>query len=410
MQTFRHERGRVSMVEAWTNDEVHAAVEALLASFEDRLPEDRAARIVIKPNLNNDLVALTGNCSDLRVLSALIEGLQRRGYADLTLADGSNVGVERRGIDTFKRLRVDRLAERHGVRTVDLNQDAGTRVVLARGAHPRIADTVLQSDFLVSVPKIKTHVEAGLSCAMKNWVGIARGQDKRHMHYDLSRNIFSINEVVQPDLVLVDGLVGMEGNGPGDGEPFRLGRLLMSDDAFVNDVVVCRMVGLPVEAVPYLGHARRAGIVTEALERAVEEEVALVRQIRAAPPRRRLAELADRREIFWLKKAVRPLTDRPEVLEAAYKLRIIQDVYSLEDDAVTGLSKDASACGECTKCQDFCPTGLSAEEIGVKTDPEHCIQCLYCWWVCPEGALELEGPINAMQRQVDRYKASIESL
>lgn len=410
MQTFRHERGRVSMAEAWTNDEVHAAVEALLVAFADRLPEDLGARIVVKPNLNNDLVALTGNCSDLRVLAALIEGLRRRGFADITLADGSNVGVERRGIDTFKRLRVDRLAERYGVRTVDLNQDAGTRVVLAKGAHPHIADTVLHSDFLVSVPKIKTHVEAGLSCAMKNWVGIARGQDKRHMHYDLSRNIFSINEVVQPDLVLVDGLVGMEGNGPGDGEPFRLGRLLMSDDAFVNDVVVCRLVGLPVEAVPYLGHARRAGIVTEDLERAVLEEVPLVRQIQAAPPRRKLAELADRREIFWLKKAVRPLTDRPEVLEAAYKLRIIQDVYSLEDDAVTGLSKDASACGECTKCQDFCPTGLTAEEIGVKTDPEHCIQCLYCWWVCPKGALELEGPVNAMQRQVDRYKASIESL
>ena len=54
------------------------------------LGADRDARIVVKPNLNNDLVALTGNCVDLRVLEALFVGLRRRGYRDLTVADGSN--------------------------------------------------------------------------------------------------------------------------------------------------------------------------------------------------------------------------------------------------------------------------------------------------------------------------------
>jgi len=408
LHTF--DQGRVARHPAWTTPEIDAAVERLLETFEDRLPTRRDVRVVIKPNLNNDLVALTGNCVDLRVLGALLAALRRRGFSDLTVADGSNVGVERRDIDTFKRLRVDRMADRHDARIVDLNRDEGTRVVLAAGAHPHVARTILDADFLISVPKIKTHVEAGLSCAMKNWVGIARGQDKRHMHYDLPRNIFAINEVIQPDLILVDGIVGMEGNGPGDGEPFRFGQLLMSDYAPVNDVVVSRLVDLPVSAVPYLGHALDAGLIDEALVARVSREVAVLRPIKRAPPRRRLAELADRREIFWLKRAVRPLTDRPEVAKAAYKLKIIQDVYSLEDDTVARIARAPGACGDCQKCADFCPTGLSADEIGVKTDPADCIGCLYCWWVCPKDAITLDGELHGMQRQVDRYKAQIEQL
>ncbi|RME25772.1 MAG: DUF362 domain-containing protein [Deltaproteobacteria bacterium] len=410
MQQYDFDRGRFCLAEAWTVGEIKAAVHELIEAHAGRLPDSRDARIVIKPNLNNDLVALTGNCVDLRVLRAIIADLRDRGYHDFTIADGSNVGVERREIDTFKRLRVDRLAKREGVRIVDLNHDDGHQVVLAAGAHPRVARTVLDCDFLISVPKVKTHVEAGLSCAMKNWVGIARGQEKRHMHYDLGRNIFAINEVVMPDLIIVDGLVGMEGNGPGDGEPFRLGRLMACDNAFLNDAIVAHLVGMPIARVPYLLHARDAGHIDDALLADIQERLPRICEIKLPPPRTRLAELADSRRIFWLKKLARPLTDRPEVLEAAYKLKIIQDVYSREDDAVRTISRQPDLCGECRKCVDFCPTELALDDIGIKTDPEHCIGCLYCWWVCPEDAIELHGPLNAMQRQVDRYKKVIEAL
>jgi uncharacterized protein (DUF362 family)/ferredoxin len=410
MQRFEFQRGRTSMVSAWTQPEIQSAVVALFDDFAEKLPEARDAAIVLKPNLNNDLVALTGNSVDLRVLGAALETLVARGYTNLTVADGSNVGVERRGIDTFKRLRVDKLAARHGARLVDLNHDDGHRFVLNAGAKPRIANTVLESDFLVSIPKIKTHCEAQLSCAMKNWVGIARGQEKRHMHYDLGKNIFAINEVVIPDLILVDGLIGMEGNGPGDGEPFRFGRLLMSDSAPINDVVICRMIDLPWRDVPYLVHAHEAGHFDEALAAEVQATVPVVRPIKRAPLRTKGALLAESRKLMWLKKALRPLTDKPAVLELAHKLGVVQDVYSKEDDAVTGVIRIPDNCGTCTICADFCPTGLSVDEIGVKTGPEDCINCMYCWWVCPDGAIDVVGPLHHLERQVARYKKDIESL
>ncbi|MBI5421921.1 DUF362 domain-containing protein [Candidatus Peregrinibacteria bacterium] len=410
MITYSNERGRVDVHPAWTTPEIKATIARMLSDWEHKLPADRDTPIVIKPNLNNDLVALTGNCVDLRVLSGICAGLRDRGYRDITLCDGSNVGIARRGISTFRRLRVEKLQELYGIKIVDLNHDEGRQIVLHRDAHPQIAKTVLDAGFLISVPKIKTHCEAQLSCAMKNWVGIARGQDKRHMHYDLGRNIFAINEVVMPDLVIVDGIVGMEGNGPGDGEPFRFGQLIISDNAFLNDFVVARLIDLPWTMIPYLVHAMEAGHMTPALQQDIELNVPVIRAIKRAPERTKLAELAEARSLEWLKRTVRPIVQKPEVTEIAYKLKIVQDVYFLEDDTLKLVGRKAGSCGECNRCEEFCPTGLTREEIGVKTEMPDCVQCLYCWWVCPKEALTLEGKPEFMQRQIDRYKAKIHHL
>ena len=407
---FNPESGTVVAAEAWTMAEIDVAMEGILTRFSSRLPLDFQAHIVLKPNLNNDLVALTGNSTDLRVMAALIEGLQRRGFERITIADGSNVGVERRDIDTFKRLRVSALAERLGVDTVNLNKDPGRRVKLHGGAEPRISKLVEECDFLISVPTIKTHVEAGLSCAMKNWVGIVVGQDKRQMHLAINRNIQAIHEHVAPDLVVVDGIIGMEGNGPGDGDPVRLGLLLGASSAPLCDLVVAKMMGLEIDRIPYLGHALERGMLTPADVTAVDGEIQCHRSIEPAPERSRLAVLSEDPRLAWLKRAARPLTDKPGVAKAAYRLGVIQDVYSPVDDGVQGVKRTRSDCGTCSACADACPTRLPLERIGVDTQPPDCIGCLYCWWVCPDDVITLDGPLEAMVRQADRYKAVISGL
>ena len=409
MDTFEFSGGRVDVHRAWTTSEVKASIEQILEDWGHLLPEDTDARIVIKPNLNNDLVALVGNCVDLRVLCSLVEGLINRGYRNLAIADGSNVGIDKRDIDTMRRLRVAKLGPRYGIDIVNLNREDGTHVALHGGGLPEVANAVLHSDFLISVPKVKTHAEAGLSCAMKNWVGIVCGQQKRQVHLDLQRNILALNQTVMPDLVVVDGLIGMEGNGPGDGEVFRFGHLIASNNAFFNDLVVCKLVDMPWQEVPYLVHAEEAGhLPQEALDAA--EGISPRHHIQKAPARSRLAELSEARSLVWLKRAVQPILRSPRVLEQAYRLKIIQDVYFMDDDSITGFHKDGNACGECTRCEDFCPTHLKAEDIGVKTSEEDCIQCLYCWWVCPKEALTLEGDLNHLERQVERYKSTVEQI
>lgn len=407
---FASDAGRVDVHEAWSVVEIKAAVEVVLEDFRDRLPGDSAARIVIKPNLNNDLIALVGNSTDLRVLAALVEGLLNRGHTNLLIADGANVGVDRRGIDGFSRLRVDRLARHYGIELANLNETEGIPLPLYSGAMPKVARAVLEADCLISVPTVKTHTEAVLSCAMKNWVGIVRGQDKRQVHYSLARNIHGLNEAVAPDLVIVDGVIGMEGNGPGDGEPFRLGRIVGGDSAFVVDMALCRLLGIDWESVPYLQCARESGHIDESVATELHDAFALVHEVELAPPRSRLAEIAEARTLRWLKRAVQPMLGEGPLLESAYRMGVVQDVYALGDDAVEGVKRAETDCGDCVRCADFCPTGLSPEEIGVKTEIEDCIGCLYCWWVCPDGTITLNGELGHLERQVKRYKKTVERL
>ena len=405
---YRFPSGTIDVRRAWTASEVRDAVRSLLAT--QPLPEARSARIVIKPNLNNDLVALTGNSSDLRVLCSLIETLRDLGYSDLTVADGSNVGVERRRIDVFKRLRVRALERRYGVRLVDLNADDGRTFPMASGAEPKLASTLLDADFRISVPTVKTHAEMGLSVACKNWVGITVAQDKRQIHFNLARNIVHLMQIAPPDLILVDGVIGMEGNGPGDGDPFALGVMLAGTNPWLMDLTVARLLDCPWRNVPYLAQGALSGAFEADLAAEVEGAVEVLRPIRPAPARSRLAIWSEKRALVWLKKAVRPIVSRPRVTRLAYRAKVVQDVYEPKDDDARVIGRDAEACGTCERCADYCPTHLKTEEIGVKTDFEDCINCLYCWWVCPKDAIVLSGELHALERHREKYGQAIQAL
>lgn len=362
------------------------------------LPADRALTVLIKPNLNNDLHALTGNSTDLRVICALLEALLDDGRRDLVVADGPNVGVERRGIDVFRRLRVANLANRYAVRVVDLNRDEGVFVELADG-RLRVARAWMDAPIRISVPTLKTHAEMGLSCAMKNHVGTVVAQDKRLVHRDLGRNIAALWAAAPPHLVLVDALVGMEGNGPGDGEPVRLGALISGRFAPAVDRVAAAAVGYDTARVPYL-----AGFPGT-----VSPEVAPLGVFQPPPARSALAVASERRELRWLKRLVRPLVGVPLVAEAAYRANIVQDVYGAEDDGVRCVVRTSDDCGSCSACADVCPTGLAVAEIGRTVDPAACLSCLACWWACPTGAIALDGgPLGFLERHADRYKAAVE--
>lgn len=400
----------VDLFPVWTVSETRSIFGELLERWATRLPRDPHDPIVIKPNLNNDLVALTGNCTDLRVLAALLEGLAARGYRDLTIADGSNVGVDRRGIDSFRRLRVDQLSRRFGARLVDLNQARGRRVELGAGAAPEVAALVQDASCLISVPKIKTHTEMVLSCAMKNWVGLARGQDKRQVHYSLAANILELNKKITPHLVIVDGLVGMEGNGPGDGEPFRFGHLLVTDDAFLCDLVVCRMMNIPWREVPYLLAAEKSGRLSGELAEEVIELVQVEWSIHRAPRRGALARLASSRKTLWVKPIIRLVSDRALGMGLAYRMGIVQDIYGSRDDTLRVVQRLEERCGDCRRCEGFCPTGLRLEEIGKQTEFPACIQCLYCYLCCPRDAIVISGEPGAMERQISRYREAIARL
>ncbi|HLJ23827.1 MAG TPA: DUF362 domain-containing protein [Candidatus Acidoferrales bacterium] len=147
---------------------------------------------------------------------------------------------------------------------VDLNVDDVQRVSLPTRAS-RLKElyfpkTVLGVDYLVSMPKMKTHHWAGVTLSLKNMFGVVPGScygwPKNALHWaGIDRAILDINAAVRPDFAIVDGIIGMEGNGPIQGQSKPCGVLVLGDDPVAVDSTCARIMGLNPEKIAYLASA-----------------------------------------------------------------------------------------------------------------------------------------------------------
>jgi len=196
------------------------------------------------------------------VVAAARECFLRLGAKSVMVADGP--GNER---DVESILEANRLRQYLGPlgdRFVDLNLD-DVRLVTTRTQASKIQElylprTVLEAEFVVSMPKLKTHHWAGVTLSLKNMFGIVPGScygwPKNALHWaGLTRSILDINSTVRPDFAIVDGIVGMEGNGPLQGDAKHCGLLVAGDDPVAVDSTCVRIMGLLPERVDYLAHA-----------------------------------------------------------------------------------------------------------------------------------------------------------
>lgn len=147
---------------------------------------------------------------------------------------------------------------------VDLNVDDVARVSLrthaSRLKELYLPKTLLGVDFLVSMPKMKTHHWAGVTLSLKNMFGVVPGScygwPKNVLHWaGIDRAILDINAAVRPDFAIVDGIIGMEGNGPIQGQSKHCGALVVGDDPVAVDATCARIMGLLPEKIDYLPRA-----------------------------------------------------------------------------------------------------------------------------------------------------------
>jgi uncharacterized protein (DUF362 family) len=229
-------------------------------------------RVVLKPNLVEYRKAQVIN-TDPRLIDAVIRLFKEEGAAEIIVAEGPghwrNVEflVEESGLGPVLR--------KHGVRFVDLNHDEPVKVPnLGRTTgldHLYLTRTILQTDVFVSMPKLKTHHWAGATLSLKNLFGtipgICYGWPKNELHWrGIPQSIIDIALTQTPHLAIVDGIVGMEGDGPLAGKPRNSGVIVMGIDLVAVDATCCRLMKLPAERIPTLalGAMTKLGRLAEA--------------------------------------------------------------------------------------------------------------------------------------------------
>jgi uncharacterized protein (DUF362 family) len=221
----------------------------------------RGKTVLLKPNLVG-LDPLGIMNTHPAVIAATRESFLRLGAAQVLVGDGPAMDRDTEAILESVRLR--EYAGPLGDAFVDLNVDDVQRVALKTRASRLktlfLPKTVLGADFLVSMPKLKTHHWAGVTLSLKNMFGIVPGScygwPKNILHWaGIDRAILDINAAARPDFAIVDGILGMEGNGPIQGAPKRCGVLVFGNDPVAVDATCCRVMGLMPERVKYLARA-----------------------------------------------------------------------------------------------------------------------------------------------------------
>jgi uncharacterized protein (DUF362 family) len=217
--------------------------------------------VLLKPNLVG-LDPLGVMNTHPAVIVATRDSFLRLGASQVFIGEGPAMDRDTEAILESVRLRDFAGSLAHTF--VDLNVDDVTRVALrtraSRLKELYLPKTVLGVDFLVSMPKLKTHHWAGVTLSLKNMFGIVPGScygwPKNVLHWaGIDRSILDINAAARPDFAIVDGIMGMEGNGPIQGTPKDSGVLIFGNDPVAVDATCCRVMGLRPERVKYLARA-----------------------------------------------------------------------------------------------------------------------------------------------------------
>jgi uncharacterized protein (DUF362 family)/Pyruvate/2-oxoacid:ferredoxin oxidoreductase delta subunit len=236
-----------------------------------------------------------------------------------------------------------------------------------------IGKVLQKADKIINLAKLKSHSLTTLTLAVKNMFGAVPGARKGQWHVRthtagkeyFAQMLLDLYYLVKPSLNIVDGIVAMEGQGPGFGDPRPLGLIIAGADGVAVDRVIAEIVNIPAEQVPILMVALRDGYgVGELKEIAVlgeRLEDVKVFDFKAPQFQDMMAKIP--RPIMHFLKAY--LTTQPAIIK--------------------------EKCIECEMCLRACPRQCITHPAGaMKMNTDACIQCLCCMEICPQGAIELQ--------------------
>jgi uncharacterized protein (DUF362 family)/Pyruvate/2-oxoacid:ferredoxin oxidoreductase delta subunit len=323
-------------------------------------------RVLIKPNMlkaSHPDSAVTTHPEMLRAVITLVRDAGARSIA----GDSPGIGDLRR---VAERSGILAVLDEEGVPLTDLSE-AVTIKNSGRFQRFEIARVTQEADAIINLPKLKTHGMTVLTGAVKNLFGCVPGKRKVQWHFNTGVDheafvlmLVELAALLRPRLTIMDAIIGMEGNGPGSGDPRMVGVVLAGSDPVAVDVVAGAVVGVSPGALPVIAAAAKARIGTSSLDqvRIVGDALGevVMRDFRL-PPR----EHTEWTIPEWARKRLKEaLTTRPVI--------------------------DPESCVRCGICEGHCPQrAISSASPRLTIDYRRCIRCFCCQEFCPQGAISV---------------------
>ena len=407
---------RVAVVrcDSYDRDKVLSAVREaidLLGGFDsifaDICPGGKSMEILLKPNLLSRAAPEKAVNTHPEVFRAVGELLHEAGYSNLVYGDSPGSPVP-----TMEKIAegcgIKAAADELGIRPGDFEH--GTEVSFPEGRTTKrfvLCDEVVKvtgadgsepAGVIINLCKMKTHQLERITGAVKNTFGCIYGVNKAASHAKFvspehfARMLADLNLLVRPALHVMDGIIAMEGNGPGSGDPFHINAILVSTDPVALDAAFCTLIALDSELVATNTECMKAGVGTwndEEIEILLggvpmQEEGAVITMDELA------VKYADKE--FSVQRSRDFHGDLPS-------LRLLGRLLSKKPVVVFG------KCVGCGICEQTCPVeGKAIHVVGSKPvavyDYSKCIKCYCCQEMCPERAITVKKSL--LTKIIDR--------
>jgi len=213
-------------------------------------------RAIIKPNVCNSKNPYGMVLTDFRIIEAIIDLVKTRTNRVVVVeSDNISGSAEKRMSESGLLSRLEEM----GVEFLNLSKDDAETHEVA-GIEIKLPKTVLEADYFINLPKIKTCGHTLVTLSIKNLFGILQRARKNKLHRHLDEILPYLAKLVRQDIIVVDGITAMEGNGPVIGTPKTLGVLVAGLNPVSVDTVCCGLMGFSPHDVSHLGRACEMGL------------------------------------------------------------------------------------------------------------------------------------------------------
>jgi uncharacterized protein (DUF362 family)/Pyruvate/2-oxoacid:ferredoxin oxidoreductase delta subunit len=341
------------------------------------------SKVLVKPNLlmaKGPEYAIDTNPEVVRAVIRLLKEVNAKIY----VGDGASVwpGQSKEMNVVYERSGIKKVTEEEGVNLVKFDNRRWYGTVL-------LTTWLSECDYVISVPKFKTHNYTVLTGAIKNLFGLVPDSYKLELHkrhpspYKFARMLVDIYETVRPSLSIIDGIVAMEGDGPGTSGTLRkLGLVLAGSDAVALDSVMARIMGIKPLDVPMIkeAHSRKLGN-------------------------------ADREDIDIAGEALKDIAGPPFKSPNTFNMGVPEVLQKVLFHSVVRFYPefDREKCVLCKTCIKTCPnSAIKVYNDRLLIDYSKCLSCFCCQESCPHGAIKVKrGLLAKLMRYFVKWKSEL---
>jgi uncharacterized protein (DUF362 family)/Pyruvate/2-oxoacid:ferredoxin oxidoreductase delta subunit len=352
-------------------DEVLKHIEKLY--IEGNGPDPAGRKILMKPNILSDDDPEKAITTHPVVVEAVIRYLQSRGA---TVFVGDSPTFDTRKF-TGEKSGIRQVVDKCGATWVRFNEDFILRKVGT--AEIKITALVNEVDLIISISKLKNHELMFFTGAMKNIFGFVPALNKAMQHvkypdrFKFGKFFVDLEEAIKLHFHIMDGIVAMEGPGPGNGYPKKVNVLLASVNPLALDIVASRIVGYNPVEIPINKIALQRGLLLKNIDDII---------IKGTDP-----------ETIVVKDFKRIVTEGVTGIILNYFKNKIPFLRRFDKRPVF----NSKLCTSCSKCIDICPVKTLRFDINkkniVRLDDTKCIRCYCCHEVCRERAIEIKRKV-----------------